>query len=325
MAKSAVLEYIGEDLKKVSAMMKSSLQSDIELLNNANDSILSNGGKMLRPMITVLSALACGGTSNEDTVSYASAVELLHNATLLHDDVVDDSSLRRGKPTILSLMGAGPSVLLGDYWLVKAVDLVLGRNHAMEVTRLFSKTLSDLASGEMLQMQCATDCDTTLDDYCRIIYSKTATLFETAGMVGAISVDAPSDQKEIIREFSYNLGMAFQIKDDILDYDGGENLGKPAGQDLKEQKVTLPLLGAFVSVDKTEEALIRKKLSHAADNPSAVGEILSFVKSSGGIRWAEERLSEWVNKAISALMKLPESRSRDILEDLTYYVSERKH
>ena len=220
MAISDVLEYIGDDLKKVSAVMESTLQSDIELLNKANDSILSNNGKMLRPMITILSALSCSGTKNEDTISYAAATELLHNATLLHDDVVDDSCLRRGKPTIVSLMGAGPSVLLGDYWLVKAVELVLGRNHAMEVTKIFSKTLSDLASGEMLQMQCSTECNTTEEDYYRIIYSKTASLFETAGTVGAISVNASPEQKETIRGFSYNLGMAFQIKDDILDYEG---------------------------------------------------------------------------------------------------------
>ena len=325
MAISDVLEYIGDDLKKVSAVMESTLQSDIELLNKANDSILSNNGKMLRPMITILSALSCSGTKNEDTISYAAATELLHNATLLHDDVVDDSCLRRGKPTIVSLMGAGPSVLLGDYWLVKAVDLVLGRNHAMEVTKIFSKTLSDLASGEMLQMQCSTECNTTEEDYYRIIYSKTASLFETAGTVGAISVNASPEQKETIRGFSYNLGMAFQIKDDILDYEGSETLGKPAGQDLKEQKVTLPLFGAFASVDKKEEALIRKKLSGVTENPSAVDEILSFVKDNKGIKWAENRLTEWVDKAVSTLRKLPASHPRDILEELTYFVSERRH
>ena len=152
---TSVLDCIGEDLKKVSSIMRASLESDIDLLNTMNGSILSSGGKMVRPMITLLSALSCAGAVNDDTLACAASAELLHNATLLHDDVVDDRNLRRGKPTVMSILGTGPSVLIGDYWLVKAVDLVLNCKSPLKITRRFAKTLSDLASGEMLQLQCS--------------------------------------------------------------------------------------------------------------------------------------------------------------------------
>lgn len=325
MGLSSVLEYIGKDLEKVRSAMGDTLRSDISLLDSTNRSILANDGKMMRPMITILSALACSGTKSEETYSFAAAVELLHNATLLHDDVVDNSSLRRGKPTVMSLLGSGPSVLIGDYWLVKAVDLVLSGRQPLRVTKLFSKTLSDLASGEMLQLQCSKSCSTTEEEYKRIIYSKTATLFEVSGMVGAISVDADLSQEEKIREFSYNLGMAFQIKDDILDYVGSDSLGKPAGQDLKEQKVTLPLLCAFEKVSAEKENTIRKLLCNVIETPSNIGEILSFVNEHDGIALAEEKLSGWVDKAISSLKGFPSSQARNLLEELTLFVSERKH
>jgi len=325
MGLSSVLEYIGNDLEKVRSAMGDTLRSDISLLDSTNRSILANDGKMMRPMITILSALACSGTKSEETYSFAAAVELLHNATLLHDDVVDNSSLRRGKPTVMSLLGSGPSVLIGDYWLVKAVDLVLSGRQPLRVTKLFSKTLSDLASGEMLQLQCSKSCSTTEEEYKRIIYSKTATLFEVSGMVGAISVDADPSQEEKIKEFSYNLGMAFQIKDDILDYVGSDSLGKPAGQDLKEQKVTLPLLCAFEKVSAEKENTIRKLLCNVIETPSNIGEILSFVNEHDGIALAEEKLSGWVDKAISSLKGFPSSQARNLLEELTLFVSERKH
>ena len=320
---SAVLDCIGEDLKKVSCIMRASLESDIDLLNTMNRSILSSGGKMVRPMITLLSALSCAGRVNEDTLSCAASTELLHNATLLHDDVVDNSNLRRGKPTVMSILGPGPSVLIGDYWLVNAVDLVLNCKSPLKITRRFAKTLSDLASGEMLQMQCSSECNTSMDEYLRIIYSKTASLFETAGVVGAISVDSSPEYEEAVREYSCNLGMAFQMKDDILDYEGSEKLGKPAGQDLKEQKVTLPLFGAFANAGKKEEEHMRKLLSNASNEPSNVEEILSFVKRYDGMAWADERLVEWSRKATDSLCALPESKERDLMAELASFVVER--
>ena len=175
----------------------------------------------------------------------------------------------------------------------------------------------------MLQLQCTTSCSTSLKEYYRIIYSKTATLFETSGLVGAISVDADPTKEQAIREFTYNLGMAFQIKDDILDYEGGEKMGKPSGQDLKEQKITLPLFGAFASAEPGKEKEIRSLLCTVTENPSVIGTIISFVKEYGGIAWAEKVLGEWVDKALASLRTFPESKARTLLEELTLFVSQR--
>ena len=173
----AIREFLGQDWIAVQKRIASALQSDIALLNVTNESILSHSGKQMRPMLALIIARACsaGNRASDATVRYAAASELLHNATLLHDDVADESDQRRGVPTIMSLMGPSVSVLVGDYWLVKAVELVLeASGDDMRVIRLFSKTLSDLAEGEMLQLQKAKSGDTDENDYLRIIYNKTA-------------------------------------------------------------------------------------------------------------------------------------------------------
>ncbi|EJW94418.1 polyprenyl synthetase, partial [gut metagenome] len=213
---------------------ESALESDIDLLNKTNRHVLSYSGKMIRPLLTLLSADACSGSGpSEDSCRYAAAAELLHNATLMHDDVVDNSDRRRGKPTLKSIMGPSVSVLVGDYWLVKAMEKIMDSDHASTtVIRLFSDTLSHLAEGELLQLQKAGNCDTDEDDYTRIIFCKTASLFEAAAVSGAISVDADDEKKEAIRTYAKCTGLAFQIKDDIFDYSGEDNkIGKPAGVD----------------------------------------------------------------------------------------------
>ena len=223
-----VKEYLGAEWTAVQERIACSLESDIDLLDKTNKSILSHSGKQLRPILALLSARACSadGRASEATVRYAAAAELLHNATLLHDDVADDSDQRRGMPTIRSLMGPTVSVLLGDYWLVKAMDLILGSHDAdSQVIRIFSKTLSDLAEGELLQLQKAQSGDTVEDDYLRIIYSKTASLFEASCVSAALSVGASESAVEAMKAYAVALGLAFQIKDDILDYDGYLSVG----------------------------------------------------------------------------------------------------
>lgn len=258
----SIREYLGleKDWEAVQNRISSALQSDIELLNATNGSILSHSGKQMRPLLALLVARACaeGCSASDATIRYAAASELLHNATLLHDDVADESEQRRGVPTIMSLMGPAVSVLVGDYWLVKAVELVLDASDGdMRVIRLFSKTLSDLAEGEMLQLQKAQSCDTDFQDYLRIIYNKTASLFEAACVSAAISVDACPEYEKAAKDYAVALGLAFQIKDDILDYAGTESVGKPLGVDILEQKMTMPLLGAFVNAGPSEEERIR--------------------------------------------------------------------
>lgn len=318
-----VKDYLGKDWLSVQDCMTDVLNSDINLLNSTNSSILSHSGKQLRPLLVLLIARACGDVTAA-SVRYASASELLHNATLLHDDVADCSDRRRGEPTIMSLMGPSVSVLVGDYWLVKAMQLILGSTEAdMEATRIFSKTLSDLAEGEMLQLQKSQSGDTDEDDYLRIIYNKTASLFEAACVTGALSANADQAQKDAARDYAVSLGLAFQIKDDILDYVGDESMGKPLGADILEQKITMPLLGALGNVDEEVQTEIRSKVKRVVENPGLRDEIVTFVKDNGGIDYAEKRLLELVESAVSALDAFPECQEKAFLKELAYFTAKR--
>ena len=322
----SIREYMGADWTAVQERIGSALRSDINLLNATNESILSHSGKQMRPLLSLIMARACSGgrEASDATVRYAAASELLHNATLLHDDVADDSDQRRGVPTIMSLMGPAVSVLVGDYWLVKAVELVLDASDGdMRVIRLFSKTLSDLAEGEMLQLQKAQSCDTDIQDYLRIIYNKTASLFEAACVSAAISVDACPEYEKAAKDYAVALGLAFQIKDDILDYAGTESVGKPLGVDILEQKMTMPLLGAFVNAGPSEEERIRGVVRNIVEHPEGRNEIVSFVKDNGGLEYAVDQLDKYVAQAVEALKVLPESKEKEMLVELAYFTARR--
>lgn len=321
-----VKEWLGADWTGVQEYISRALGSDIDLLNKVNASILSNSGKQLRPVLALLVAKACsGGSVTDDTLRYAAAAELLHNATLLHDDVADQSDQRRGKPTVNSLMGSRASVLVGDFWLVRAVNLILGSSSlSNRVIRIFSKTLSDLAEGEMLQLQKAESGDTNEADYLRIIYNKTASLFEASVLSAAISVNASEKMCKAVTDFAVNLGLAFQIRDDIFDYSLGMNVGKPVGADILEGKITMPLLGAFANVSAERELCVRTMIRSISDTPQARETICEFVRNNGGVEYAQRSLGTFTRKALDSLELLPQSQSRDILEAMVEYVGERK-
>lgn len=318
-----IIELLGEDWLIVQQKIREGLKSDIQLLNQTNESLLEHSGKQLRPILSLLVSKACSSGKRTDlSLRYAAASELLHNATLLHDDVADGSESRRGYPTIMSLMGPGVAVLLGDYWLVKAMEQIIGLGETdTSIIRIFAKTLSDLAEGEMLQLEKANSCDTTEEDYLRIIYSKTASLFEATMVSAALSVNAPEDVVEAIREYSVSLGYAFQIKDDILDYNGNNSVGKPTGVDILAKKITLPLLGALSAVSKEEQEEIREKIRNIDEDSKA--EIIAFVKDKKGVEYSLNRIDEYVSKAISALDRLPESQEKACLVELAYYTGKR--
>lgn len=322
-----IKDFLGQDWKDTDALIRSSLESDISLLNATNKAILDHSGKQLRPIVSLLVARACGGGRvNADSVRYAAAAELLHNATLLHDDVADSSSERRGCPTVMSLLGGAASVLIGDYWLVRAMENILASSaHGNEVIRIFSRTLSHLAEGEMLQLQKATSGDTDEKDYLRIIYSKTASLFESSAVSAAISVNATPEQVEAVRDYAVSLGIAFQIKDDIFDYSDGKDIGKPVGIDLEEQKITLPLLGALKSVSAEEEAAIRKKVTDIHEHPEYKEEIRNFVRDRKGVEYAVSVLKEYVAKANEALSVLPDSREKEYLTRIAGFTAYRNN
>lgn len=318
----AIKEYLGQDWLTVQERIASALESDISLLNSTNASILSQSGKQLRPMLALMFARACTGRATDAGIRYAAASELLHNATLLHDDVADGSELRRGKPTVMSLMGPSVSVLVGDYWLVKAMELILQDSDTdTTAIRIFSKTLSDLAEGEMLQLQKAQSGDTDEKDYLRIIYNKTASLFEAACVSAAISAGVSEDVVKAARDYAVALGLAFQIKDDILDYSGTESVGKPLGVDILEQKITLPLLGALNNVSEQKQAEVRGMVKDIVGRPELRDDVVSFVKENGGLEYAKARLEEYVNEAVHALDILPDSREKECLVELARYTA----
>ena len=325
MDRKDILEYLGDDWIRTGELIRSSLDSDIDLLNWTNSYILEHGGKQLRPMLSLLMARACvDGPLPMDSIRFAAACELLHNATLLHDDVADGSMVRRGVPTVASILDPSHSVLVGDYWLVKAVGLVMDSDrNTMPVVRLFADTLAHLAEGEMFQLQKAASADTSEEDYLRIIGDKTGSLFETACVSAAISVEASPETRDIAAEYARCLGYAFQIKDDILDYAGGD-IGKPVGVDVREGKITLPLLGALESVDAALQEEVREKVRQIREHPGYAGEIMDFVREHDGTGFAQERLKTFSARAKEALSPLPDSPAKDYLVALATFTEDRK-
>ena len=321
MSRQEILEFLGADWDRTQALIREHLHSDVSLLEETNGRILANSGKLLRPMIALLVARAIAAP-NDDSIRYAAATELLHNATLLHDDVADGSAERRGRPTVAALLGPSAAVLVGDYWLARAVDLVFESAHMEKVVRLFSKTLTDLAEGEMLQMEKASSADTDEQDYLRIIHCKTASLFCAAAQAAAVSVDATPEQEAAARTFADAFGTAFQIQDDILDYAGTDLLGKPVGVDLRERKITLPLLGALEGSPR--EAEIRAMVREIPDHPEYCEQISLFVAERDGIRYASRRLEEWVARAEQALDAFNPGPAKEALRTIARYTVSRQ-
>ena len=323
---AGIKERLKAEMERVNAEIRGSLASDIEILDSTNRNMLLHSGKQLRPVLCILVAKACsGGVVTEDTVRFAAAAELLHNATLLHDDVADDSPERRGVPTVMSILGGRASVLLGDYWLVKAMEEILRcENYSSDVISIFAKTLSDLAEGELLQLQKASAGDTDEKDYFRIIFSKTASLFEASAVSAAISVGAAEDVTEAVRAYSRNLGIAFQIRDDIFDYEDNPAIGKPVGLDLKEQKITLPLLCALSKVTAEENAGIRRKVCEIERHPEYQEEIVKFTIEHKGVESAAVRLQEYVDSAKKSLGILGDGEYVRMLVSIADFVAKRK-
>lgn len=320
-----IYTFLRPNLDRVEARMEASLRSDIALLDGINRRLREHPGKMLRPMLALLVAEACGGVT-EDTLRFAAAAELLHNATLLHDDVVDGAVERRGVPTAAKLLGGGPAVLIGDYWLVNCMTEVLGAAHEPErVLRIFAQTLHHLTEGELLQMEKAGKGDTTEADYLRIVYGKTASLFEATATAAAISARASDAQVKAVGQFARLLGTAFQIKDDILDYcEASAALGKPVGLDLKEQKITLPLLCALDAVPASEAARLRTCVTQVTEHPEHIDTLVDFVHAQDGVVKAAKKMDDYISQAIACLDMLPETAARQYLTTLAQFVGDRK-
>lgn len=317
MSREQIIGLLGPDWDRALSMMREQLRSDVLLLNEVNDSLLKHSGKLLRPMTSLLIAKALGGVS-DDSVKLAVASEILHNATLIHDDVADESSERRGQPTVSSLIGPTNAVLVGDFWLSRAVEIVFGTSCYNKAANFFCKTLSDLSEGEMLQLEKSRTADTVEDDYFRIIYCKTASLFRTACVAAALSVGASERETGMAAEYGTALGTAFQIKDDILDYAGTSELGKPLGVDLKEKKITIPLLGAMKMSPESSDR-IREKVRNMDSDPRNYEDVHRFVIENGGIEYATGVLEEYIEKAVRTVRGFNDSEAVEALVEIARY------
>ena len=308
-----VQQFLGKAWTDFQRCFAESLESDIPLLDKANQYLLGHGGKKLRPLFTLLIAKALRGDCNERVVRCAAASELLHTATLLHDDVADNSPTRRGVPTMMTVYSPTTAVLLGDYWLSKAMDLIIDHPDK-RVLHIFSKCLADLAGGEMLQLEKAEKADTTEDDYRRIIYCKTTSLFEACMVSAACSVEASDEEIEQCRIYARHIGQAFQMRDDMLDYSPELSIGKPTGQDILEKKITLPLFGLFAKAPRSVVREVRRRMKKP--DSELVSDVFAWVREYDAMSFARERLDAEIRQALEVLAAFPASKSRDYLEKM---------
>ena len=305
-----VQQFLGQSWTDFQRCFAESLQTDIPLLEKVNRFILEHGGKKLRPTFTLLTAQALAGACDEQVVTCAAASELLHTATLIHDDVADDAVTRRGAPTVMALYSPSTAVLVGDFWLSRAVDLIVDHPDK-RVLHIFSKCLGDLARGEMLQLQRAEKGDTSEADYRQIIYCKTTSLFEASIISAAYSVGAGATETEAFRSYALHIGQAFQMMDDILDYSPELSIGKPTGQDIMEKKITLPLLSLF----RKAPASVVRSLRRRMRKPDAVlvEDIFSLVRQYDALSEAHRVLEEEIRQAVDALAPIPASEAKNYL------------
>lgn len=322
-----VKEYLGTEWEAYRKAFESALESRSDLLNKINEYLFSRPGKQLRPLFSLLTAKACAsGFCSESAISCAAACEMLHTATLLHDDVVDNADTRRGAPTVKAIASSSAAVLIGDYWLSKVVEVIV-HNCDQRVILYYAKCLQDLAEGEMLQLEKAQSLDTTEEDYFAIIYRKTASLFETSIKGAAYVSHASEDILSSFEQYACHVGLAFQIMDDIFDYSPNLSTGKPAGLDVLERKITLPLLGAFANSPEAELSHIKSLMAQIGDDEAKdkeiSDEIVEFVHRRGGIEYSQARLDNEIALAIDALRDLPASEAKDYLIELAKYLIKR--
>ncbi len=309
-------------MKNFPPYFKTYLKSNSRILNIIVNYLLKQKGKQVRPMLVFLSA-QLNGTVNESTYHAASLVELMHTATLVHDDVVDDSNMRRGFFSINALWKNKVAVLFGDFLLAKGL-LMAVNTEEFELLKIVSKAVEDMAEGELIQLEKSRKLDIDEETYFEIIKKKTAALMVACTAAGTHSVGVNGEAREQMSAFGEHLGVAFQIRDDLFDYDDKESIGKPSGNDIKERKVTLPLihtLNCCTSAEKTEiKKLLRKKKKDAA----VVNQIRAYVKKYDGLSYAKETMLSHKNKALDILANFPQNDANKALAQLVEYTTERK-
>ncbi|MEZ8095156.1 octaprenyl diphosphate synthase [Photobacterium swingsii] len=310
------------DMAEVDAKIQAQLNSDVALINQLGFYIVSGGGKRLRPMLSVLAARALGYEGEKHTTA-AAFVEFIHTATLLHDDVVDESDMRRGKETANAAFGNAASVLVGDYIYTRSFQMMTSLR-SLRILDIMSEATNVIAEGEVQQLMNCNDPDTTEDSYMQVIYSKTARLFEAATQIAAIIADAPEEIELALQDYGRYLGTAFQLIDDVLDYIAdGKEMGKNVGDDLAEGKPTLPLLHAMHNSSNEQEAAMIREAIEKANGMDKLDAILACMHQAGSLEYTQQRAEEEADKAIAALSPLPESPYKEALVALAHLAVKR--
>ena len=302
---------------------KDSMQSNVPLLNRITYYIIRRKGKQMRPMFVFLVAkMVSDGGFDERTYRGASVVELIHTATLVHDDVVDDSNRRRGFFSVNALWKNKIAVLIGDFLLSKGLLLSIDNND-FDLLKIISIAVREMSEGELLQIEKARKLDITEDIYYEIIRQKTATLIAACCSLGAASVKPESVHVETMRKFGELIGMAFQIKDDLFDY-SDDQIGKPTGIDIKEQKMTLPLIYVLNQASKKDKNWLINSIKNHNKDSKRVKEVIAFVKENGGLDYAIKKMKQFQEEALQILKTYPESKYKNSLELMVNYVIDRK-
>ena len=313
---------ISQEIKEYERLFQEAVKSDVPLLDRITKYIVKTKGKQLRPMFVLLSAKLCG-TINASTYRAASLVELLHTATLVHDDVVDEAAERRGFFSTYALWKNKASVLVGDYLLAKGLLLSL-ENDDFKILQILAEAVKKMSEGELLQLEKSRLLNLKEEDYFTIIRNKTASLLASACAAGAFSATGDLDMAEKMRQFGEYTGIAFQIKDDLFDY-GSENVGKPTGNDIKEKKLTLPLIYTLEKTVPSTRRVIINIIKNKNKSRNEIEKVIEIVKETGGIFYANEKMIEYKDKAEKILLDFPESDSRSALMEMLHFTTERKN
>ena len=312
-----------EEMEFFETKFKASMISNVSLLNRITHYIVRRKGKQMRPMFVFLVAkMVSNGAFKERTYRGASVIELIHTATLVHDDVVDDSNRRRGFFSLNALWKNKIAVLVGDYLLSKGLLMSID-NDDFDILKHISIAVREMSEGELLQIEKARRLDITEAVYFDIIRKKTATLIAACTAIGATSVDAPKEEVEKMRKFGELIGIAFQIKDDLFDY-SEEKIGKPTGIDIKEQKMTLPLIYTLNNCSKKERKWLINSVKNHNKDKSRVKEVIAFVKSNGGIEYTIQKMKAYQTEAIAILNTYPDSSYKESLMTMVNYVIDRE-
>jgi len=298
------------------------MKSPVPLLNLITNYILRRKGKQIRPILVFLSAKTVG-TTNESTYVAASLIELLHTATLVHDDVVDDAMERRGFLSINALWRSKIAVLLGDFLLAKGLLLAV-KHKQFDLLEIVSDAVKEMSEGELLQIQKTRKLNITEEEYFEIITKKTATLLAACTASGARSVSDNTEQIEKMKQIGINLGIAFQIKDDLFDYEKTNFIGKPIGNDIKEKKLTLPVIAALKNAPSGEARNIIRLINRKASKRNTYDTIYQFVHQYKGLEYAQNKMQDFKQKALDLLAEFPSSEARDSFADLIEYIVSRR-